>query len=195
MMRWMAFAALLCVLCGFSVTPAAAQTGSPASGTPSAAAPDQGMGDYKLGIADKIRVLVYDEPSLSGDFSVGSDGTVAMPLIGNVPAVNLTVDQLQDQIKQELDDGYLKNARVSIQVESFRPFYVLGEVTKPGEYPYETGLTVLNAVATAQGFTYRADKQRAFIKHGDEAQETSVRLTPDLMVQPGDTIRIRERYF
>ena len=194
-MRWMAFAAVLCVLNGFSVAPAAAQGESTASATPASAPAQQSIDDYKLGVADKIRVLVYDEPSLSGDFTVGSDGTVALPLIGNVQAVNVSVSQLQDTIKNELDNGYLKNARVSIQVETFRPFYVLGEVTKPGEYPYETGLTVLNAVATAQGFTYRADKQHALIKHSDGTQETSVRLTPDLLVQPGDTIRIKERYF
>jgi polysaccharide export outer membrane protein len=95
----------------------------------------------------------------------------------------------------KLADGFLKEPRVAIEVLTYRPFFILGEVNKPGEYPYSSGLTVMNAVATAQGFTYRAQKGQVFLKRGDAKEEISVKLTPDLLVQPGDTIRVGERYF
>jgi polysaccharide export outer membrane protein len=159
-----------------------------------AVAPAQSM-DYLLGPADKVRVTVYGEPSLSGEFFVTGSGLMSLPLIGEIKAGGMTVGQFQVAVQKALSDGYLKDPRVSAEVLTFRPFYILGEVEKPGTYPYTSGLTVLNAVATAGGFTYRADKKNVWIKHNGETTENKSELTPSIVVAPGDTIRIGERFF
>lgn len=151
--------------------------------------------EYRLGSGDKVRVTVFGEASLSGEYQVSGTGAIALPLIGQVQAVGLTTAEFQDLVAQKLSAGYINEPRVSAEVLNYRPFYILGEVRSPGEYPYTNGLTVLNAVATAGGFTYRADSSRVFIKRGDETVETAVALTTTTPVSPGDTIRIGERYF
>ena len=156
--------------------------------------PAQSM-DYLLGPADKVRVTVYGEPSLSGEFFVTGSGLMSLPLIGEIKAGGMTVGQFQQAVQKALSDGYLKDPRVSAEVLTFRPFYILGEVEKPGTYPYTSGLTVLNAVATAGGFTYRADKKNVWIKHNGETTENKSELTPSIVVAPGETIRIGERFF
>lgn len=190
---------------GQATTSAPATTTAPtagqAAGSPTSSAQAGPAGvtastdDYRLGAADKVRILIFDEPSLSGEFFVNANGKLSLPLIGDVQAAGVTTTALAGNIQRKLADGYLKEPRVSIDVLTFRPFYILGEVNKPGEYPYSSGLTVLNAVATAEGFTYRASKKTVVIKHAGEAEEEKVSLTPDLRVRPGDTIRIRERLF
>lgn len=150
---------------------------------------------YVLGSGDQISVTVFDEPSLSGQFQIDGTGAVSLPLIGQVQAGGLTVPQFEDAIETALLDGYLNHPRVNVQVLNYRPYYILGEVQTAGEYPYTDGLTVLNAVATAGGFTYRARQNVVFIKRvGDEDFE-QVRLSASTLVQPGDTIRIAERFF
>ncbi len=151
--------------------------------------------DYLLGAGDKVRVTVFGEESLSGEFFVTGSGLMSLPLIGELKVAGLTVGQFQQAVQKALSDGYLKEPRVSAEVLTFRPFYILGEVDKPGTYPYTSGLTVLNAVATAGGFTYRADKKGVFIKHNGETKEVKTELTPSVVVAPGDTIRIGERFF
>ena len=152
--------------------------------------------NYRLGADDKVRIIVFGEDSLTGEFMVpGGQGKIAFPLIGDVQAGGLTVTELQKEIETKLKDGFLREPRVSIEVLNYRPFYILGEVVKPGEYPYINGLTVLNAVATANGFTYRADTRRVFIKRANEASEEQLKLTSSTPVEPGDTIRIAERFF
>ncbi|HVI33724.1 polysaccharide biosynthesis/export family protein [Phenylobacterium sp.] len=151
--------------------------------------------EYRLGSADKIRVITYGEESLTGEFTVGGSGKVSLPLIGEVDAVGLTAREFQERVETALKHGYLKDPRVSVEVLNYRPFYILGEVNKPGEYPYTNGLTVLNAVATAEGFTYRANKGKVFIKRADGEKEEAYPLTSTTKVAPGDTIRIGERFF
>ena len=151
--------------------------------------------DYKLGVSDRIRIIVYNEPNLTGEYSVNAGGIVSFPLIGDVMALNMTTAQLAEAITSRLADGFLENPQVSIDVLTFRPFYILGEVNKPGEYPYSSGMTIFDAVATAQGFTYRANQRRLFIRHEGEAQEHEEALVSGLKIAPGDTIRIRERFF
>jgi polysaccharide export outer membrane protein len=109
--------------------------------------------EYHLGAGDKLRVIVFGEDSLSGEFVVSSAGKVELPLIGAVDVSGLTIAQFQAAVEKALRDGYLKDPRVSAEVENYRPFFILGEVQKPGQYPYTASLTVMNAVATAQGFT------------------------------------------
>jgi protein involved in polysaccharide export with SLBB domain len=182
-----AFLILMLALMTVTVSPLQAQT--VAAGAAAAAAPD-----YRLGAADKIKITVFNEPTLSGDFLVNSDGSVAVPLIGNVPALGRSAVELQKAIEQKFGEGYLKEPRVVVEVLTYRPFYIYGEVTKPGEYPYSSGLSVLKAVALAQGFTYRADQRKIFLKRS-AAGGKEIRVTADELIQPGDTIRIAERFF
>ena len=153
------------------------------------------VGDYRLGSADRIRIIVFNEPTLSGEFSVGDNGMLSIPLIGNVQASGRTPTELAADIEAKLADGYLRSPHVSLDVLTYRPFYILGEVTKPGEYPYANGLTVMAGVATASGFTYRANKRKVYIKHSGDRDEKSLELTPSILIYPGDTIRISERHF
>ena len=151
--------------------------------------------DYQLGVADKVRIIVFDEPTLSGEFTVNANGALSLPLIGDVPVRGLTPTQVAAQIRETLKGGYLLEPRVSIDVLTFRPFYILGEVNKPGEYPYSSGLTVDAAVAMAEGYTYRAEKKKVSIRHPSAELAQKLELTPDLKVRPGDIIRIGERYW
>lgn len=151
--------------------------------------------EYRLGSGDKIRLIVFGEPTLGGEFTISGDGLVSLPLVKDIPAAGKTATQLQGSIEAAYKEGYLKDPRVSIEVLSFRPFYILGEVNKPGEYPYSNGITVVNAVALASGFTYRANKKKVFIRHAGAVAEEEVPLTSSLLVAPGDTVRVAERYF
>ena len=155
----------------------------------------QNVSDYRLASADKVRIAVFGEDALSGEFVVNAEGKVALPLIGEVQAAGLTVAQLQDAVTQALSQGYLNQPRVTAQVLTYRPIYILGEVNRPGEYPYVPDLTALNAVATAQGFTYRANTRRIFVRRAGSQTEEPQPLTADTRVSPGDTLRIGERYF
>lgn len=151
--------------------------------------------EYRLGAADKVRVNVYGEEGLTGEFIVGGSGRISMPLIGEVQAAGLTITEFQTEVAEALKKGYINEPRVSAEVLNYRPFYILGEVNKPGEYPYTNNLTVLNAVATAEGFTYRANTRQVFIKRADGTSEQAYPLTTATQVAPGDTIRIGERFF
>jgi protein involved in polysaccharide export with SLBB domain len=174
-----------------------APTGAPAlGGDAMGAAPlAPALGEYRLGVADKVKVTVFGEDALSGEFQVGANGSIALPLIGETQAVGLTTTEVQTRVAGALAQGYLNNPRVSVEVLNYRPFYILGEVKKPGEYPYTNSLTVLNAVATAEGFTYRADTRKVYIKRADSSVEQAYALTTATVVSPGDTIRIGERFF
>ncbi|NBB66095.1 polysaccharide export protein [Pseudomonas sp. ODNR1LW] len=151
--------------------------------------------EYRLGAADKVRVNVYGEEALTGEFIVGGSGRISMPLIGEVQAAGLTITEFQTEVAEALKKGYINEPRVSAEVLNYRPFYILGEVNKPGEYPYTNNLTVLNAVATAEGFTYRANTRQVYIKRADGTGEQAYPLTTATQVAPGDTIRIGERFF
>lgn len=187
-LAWVALTAVMALATG----PAMAQTApvaAPQGATTAEAA------DYILGAGDKIRVTVYGEESLSGEFFISGNGKASLPLIGDVQAAGLSVRAFQTSVENVLKDGYLKTPKVSAEVLNYRPFFILGEVNKPGQYPYTSGLTVLNAVATAGGFTYRANKGRVFIKHNNETTERGIPLEGTTPVAPGDTIRITERLF
>ncbi|WP_419827827.1 polysaccharide biosynthesis/export family protein [Sphingomonas sp.] len=151
--------------------------------------------DYQLGTGDKIRITVFNEPTLSGDFAVGADGQLSLPLIGNVPARGKRPGDIAAAVQSALGAGYLRNPQVSAEVTTYRPFFILGEVKMPGQYPYAVGLTVFNAIATAQGYTPRSDRRNVFIRRAGQGQEERFKLTPDMRILPGDTIRIGERYF
>jgi len=185
---------LAATLVGISAVLLAACASGPAQGGPVAAAP-AGMTGYRLGAGDEIKVTVYGEPDLSGNFVVDGEGEIAMSLIGQAPIGNLTLTEASQSIEARLKDGYLRDPKVTADLVKGRPYYILGEVNKPGEYPFVSGLTVMNAIASAGDFTYRADKGRIMVKSKDSPNEREVELTPTTVVRPGDTIRIRERFF
>lgn len=168
----------------------ASPTGAPLA--PAAAPADT---DYFLGAQDRVRLIVFGEETLSGEFAIDVTGRIALPLIGEVQAQGLTPRQLERAIEASLRQGYLNDPRVSIEVLTFRPFYILGEVRTPGELPYSTGLTALNAVARAGGFTPLADQRRVFIKRAGTETEVELALGPSTMVLPGDTVRIGKGAF
>ena len=193
----LAVAGLGLSLAGPAVSQAAPSlAGSVLAAAAPVAAPDQPPAvEYRLGSQDKVRVIVYGEENLSGEFFIGGNGKASLPLIGEVQAAGLTVRAFQDEVQNSLKDGYLKDPKVSVEVLTFRPFFIMGEVSKPGQYPYTSDLTVQNAVATAGGFTYRANKGKVYIKRLGDGEEHSYPLTSTTPVAPGDTIRIGERIF
>ena len=148
---------------------------------------------YVLGAGDEIRITVFGEKDLSGEFEVSGHGIISMPLVGEITAGGKTMKGLERGIAEKLKDGYLKHPRVSVEVLNYRPFYIIGEVKSPGSYAYVSSMTVLNAVALAKGFTYRADKKDIKIKRTKETKEYKARL--DEAVLPGDIIRVTERFF
>lgn len=150
---------------------------------------------YRLGSGDKLALRVYGEDGLGGEQAVGPDGTISVPLIGAVDAAGHTVGDLANTVRNRLSDGFVRNPSVTITVVSYRPFFILGEVNRPGKYEYVKGMSVRDAVAMAEGFTYRARKSHVFLKRKKADQEVRVDLVPQLLVQPGDTIRVGERYF
>ncbi|MEO6340208.1 MAG: polysaccharide biosynthesis/export family protein [Caulobacteraceae bacterium] len=186
--RFFAFLALAFALTTWGLQSSAQPNPIPSAG---AATPEA----YKLGVADKIKITVFNEPTLSGEFLVNADGSIAVPLIGNVAAVGRSAIDLQQSIELKFADGYLREPHVAVEVLTYRPFYIYGEVTKPGEYAYSAGLSVSKAVALAQGYTYRADRRRVFLKRASDPSEKEIKESADVPIQPGDTIRIAERYF
>ncbi|MEM7398226.1 MAG: polysaccharide biosynthesis/export family protein [Pseudomonadota bacterium] len=149
--------------------------------------------DYKLGSGDQVRITVFGQEDLSGEFELDGGGAFSMPLIGTVQALSQSPRQLEQIIASKLLDGYLKNPRVSVEVLNYRPFYILGEVNEPGSYPYRAGMTILNAAAMAGGFTYRADEGDIEVSRGGSGEPTV--MVPETIVQPGDVIRVNERLF
>jgi len=153
------------------------------------------LDDYRLGPSDKIRVIVFGEPDLSGEFSVNARGRLSMPLLGEVDAQGLSIEELRQNITTGLSEGYVVGARVAAEVIEYRPYYILGEVDEPGEYPYSSGMSVMKAVAAAGGFTYRANKSTVYIKRANGDAEMKYKLTQQLVVLPGDVVRVGERFF
>ena len=162
--------------------------------TDSVPLPSDANVDYRLGSGDKLRVIVFGEPNLSGEFDVSGSGKVALPLIGQVDAEGQTLSQFEDAVIAKLMDGYLNNPRVSVEVLNYRPFYIFGEVEESGQYPYTNGMTVLNAIAVAGGYTYRANTDRVYITRGDGAEQVYP-ASQSVKVLPGDVVRVPERFF
>ena len=150
--------------------------------------------EYRLGPGDQLRISVFNEAELTGQFVVGSQGTISYPLVGDVRAGGLTIPEFTEALREALLQ-YIRQPNVSVEVANYRPFFILGEVQRPGTYPYSASLTVLNAVATAGGFTYRANRGRVYIRHANEQEERAFPLTIATPVLPGDTVRIGERLF
>jgi polysaccharide export outer membrane protein len=149
---------------------------------------------YRLGAGDKIRVSVFGEPNLTGEYQLDGGGTVTLPLIGRVKAAGLTSDELKKSLERNYRE-YLKAPDVSVAILNYRPFYIVGEVNKPGNYPYVSGITVINAVAIAGGFTYRANTSNFYVQRKKNDTSSQIFAEQTTEVRPGDVIIVRERYF
>lgn len=161
------------------------------------AAPSQAaQNGYLLGSGDQIKITVFGEPDLSGQYEIDGSGFVAFPLVGEIKAAGGTVRELEKGIAAKLSSGYLKNPTVSIEVLTYRPFFILGEVKRPGSYAYKSGLNLLNAVALAGGYTYRA-KSSVWVltRSGDKSYNEREITDGAFQIRPGDTIVIPERFF
>lgn len=152
--------------------------------------------EYRLGSGDEIRVFVYGLDPLNNTFMITDHGQLALPLIDPIDAAGMTVPQLEHAIADSLiAKQIVKQPNVNVQPLKLRPFYILGEVHNPGEYPYRHGLTVLSAVSIAGGYTFRADQKHMAITRTVNGHQTIGRAEPDTPVAPGDTIRVDEKWF
>jgi protein involved in polysaccharide export with SLBB domain len=150
---------------------------------------------YRLGTGDKIRVTVFGEKDLTGEFDVNDQGVVALPLIGPTRLAGKTISEAEAQITASYGKDYLVNPRVNVEVLNYRPFFILGEVKTPGSYPYVNGMTVVNAVALAGGYTPRANRAHIMVKRAAKPSAGEQEVGEDAVILPGDVIRVPERFF
>lgn len=151
--------------------------------------------DYRLGAGDKVRVTVYGEEDLSGEFQIDGNGYVRLPLIGQVQAGGHSAYQLEGNVEASLGNGYLKSPRVNIEVTTYRPFYIIGQVSRPGQYPYTSNMSALDAVGVAGGFTDRAVESTLYVRHEGEAKEEKVPADESVKIRPGDVVRVDQTGF
>jgi polysaccharide export outer membrane protein len=150
---------------------------------------------YKLGPGDRVYITVFNQEDLTGEFVLDGEGRISMPLIGAVQATGLTQVELEALVVSKLKPDYLVNPRVSVDVQSYRPYYLIGEVRSTGSFPYVEGMTYLTAIAMAGGYSYRAKKDIVFVIRGSDPDQEEVKLDVNERVHPGDIIRVAERLF
>lgn len=158
-------------------------------------APAEGEVPYTLDSGDRLRVVVFGQEGLTNSYLVDAAGAITMPLIGSVPAKGKTTADLSRAVAARLRQGYIREPHVAVEVETYRPFFVLGEVTNPGQYPYVPNMTVETAVAIAGGFSPRAVRTSADVTRAAEGTMVRQTVPVTLPVRPGDTIVIAERWF
>jgi polysaccharide biosynthesis/export protein len=151
--------------------------------------------DYHLDAGDKLRVVVYGQEGLTNSYAIGASGSITMPLIGQVPARGRTPHQLAGEISARLRNGYIREPSVAVEIESYRPFFILGEVAAPGQYPYVPNMTVESAVAIAGGFSPRARRDSVTVTHTDASGAGRYVVPLGTPVAPGDTVQVGERWF
>ncbi len=158
--------------------------------------PEEPAGVYRLGPGDVLRIITFGDQQLTGEFRVSDSGNIAVPLLGNVKAAGLSTAELEESVSGLLKEKNLfRNPSVAVEVVTYRPIFVLGEVAKPGQFPYQPGMTVLSAVAIAGGFTYRAVEDYALIVRTTNGRAVEGRVMRQTLVQPGDVISVPERRF
>ena len=150
---------------------------------------------YRLGAGDRVKITVYGEPDLTGEFEISSDGILSFPLVGEVPAGGLSTRELETKLATLLKDGFLRNPKVNAEVVNYRPFFILGEVTKPGGYPYVNSMTVVTAVAIAGGYTPRANRREMDIVRTINQKREELTGSEQTPLLPGDIVTVRERFF
>ena len=158
--------------------------------------PHQASGAYRLGAGDALIIRVYDQSQLSGEFSINDGGSVDLPLIGGVQAAGLSTSELAASIARALQDSHLiLKPSVAVEVSSYRPFYILGEVSRPGQYPFRPDMTVLTAISIAGGFTDRAVESYVGVTRDSGSLPAEYRAPLFALAQPGDVITVFERRF
>ena len=154
-----------------------------------------GLQEYRLGPGDRLSIVVFGQDDLSGELAVDGQGRISMPLIGQVQAQNKTVDELQQIVTDLLSVEYLINPRISVEVTNYRPFYIYGQINKPGSYPYVSGMTVRQAIALAGGYTRRASEEPVSITRNTPDELLDIEGTLKTVVLPGDTIEVFRQLF
>jgi polysaccharide export outer membrane protein len=165
-----------------------------ASATPLAQAPTT-PSEYVLGPGDKLRLTVYGESDLSGEFTIDGSGYARLPLIGQTRAAGYTARQLEQAITAMLSRGYMKSPRVSVDISTYRPFYVIGAVNRPGQYPFVEHMSAMNAIALAGGFNTSAVESVIFVRHEGSNKEEEVPADQATLIYPGDVIKVHTTFF
>jgi len=150
---------------------------------------------YRLDAGDKLRVVVYGQDGLTNTYAIEAGGSITLPLIGTVPARGRTTAELASAITAKLRNGYIREPSVAVEIESYRPFFILGEVAAPGQYPYVPNMTVESAVAIAGGFSPRARRDTVTLTHTDGGGTARYAVPLGTSVSPGDTVMVGERWF
>jgi polysaccharide biosynthesis/export protein len=188
------------------------EASAPAAAPPAAAAPTAAMAQaspaaatamaqvqpepaYVLDAGDKLRVVVFGQDGLSNSYAVDAAGNITMPLIGAVYARETTTAGLSQAIAGKLRNGYIREPHVAVEIEAYRPFFILGEVTAPGQYPYVPNMTVETAIAIAGGFSPRAEKKRVEVSRAADGMSYRGKVPLGFPLHPGDTILVSERWF
>jgi polysaccharide export outer membrane protein len=150
---------------------------------------------YRLDAGDKLRVVIYGQEGLTNTYAIDAGGSITMPLIGSVPARGRTPARLASDITAKLRNGYIRDPSVAVEIESYRPFFILGEVAAPGQYPYVPNMSAESAVAIAGGFSPRAKRDRVTLTHTDDSGPMRVVVPLGTALSPGDTVLVGERWF
>lgn len=151
-------------------------------------------GPYRLVPGDEVALTFFGEPSLSGTYRISASGHLSLPLAGEVDAAGATLPELHRQVLLVMQDGFLVDPDLVVELASPQPVYLLGEVRQPGEFEYLDGLTLSQAIAKAGGYTHRANRRRVYILHHGESEEMTYQARPSLSLAPGDTVRIGQRF-
>ncbi len=175
--------------------PPQAASGGAYAGAPYGYAYAPATQPYTLDSGDKLRVVVFGQQGITGSYMVDAGGNVSLPLIGSVPARGVTTQRLSAMIAERLKQGYVREPHVTVEIEAYRPFFILGEVTNPGQYPYVANMTVENAIAIAGGFAPRADKRDVQLTRSAGGQRFQAKVPLNYTMRPGDTVQVKERWF
>ncbi len=163
--------------------------------TPIAYAPTADEGSYTLDSGDRLRIVVFGQEGLTNSYAVDASGHLAMPLIGSVLARGATTDELSSRIAEKLRQGFIREPHVAVEIEAYRPFFILGEVTQPGQYPYVANMSVETAVAIAGGFAPRAFRQTVIVSRMVNGRQVRTTVPVTYPLRPGDTVNVQERWF
>jgi polysaccharide export outer membrane protein len=175
--------------------PPAAAPGYAPTPVPLAYAPQLPNTPYTLDSGDRLRIVVFGQDGLSNSYVVDASGYIDMPLIGPVLARGATTDELTGRIANKLRQGYVNDPHVAVEVEAYRPFFILGEVTQPGQYPYVADMTVETAVAIAGGFGPRAYRRTVTVTRLVHGEQVRMKVPTSFPLRPGDTVNVQERWF
>ncbi|WP_091508785.1 polysaccharide biosynthesis/export family protein [Microbulbifer yueqingensis] len=156
---------------------------------------ETGQSDYRLGSGDRIQIKVYGEDDLSLETQLTDSGMINYPFLGEIRVTGMTVAQLEARITDGLKPDYLVKPNVHVSIAEFRPFFINGEVKKPGGYPFQPGLTVGKAAALAEGFTERASESKIFVVRSDDPSQTPVKVDLNTLLRPGDIVTVEQSFF